>query len=63
MGEITESMLNELEVVTSEYAYDSYSSQSVYSGCGGSGCTNQCQISCSGSCKNACQGSCYTTPR
>lgn len=63
MNEITESMLNELEVATSDYAHESYSSQSLYGGCGGSGCTNQCKISCSTSCENACKGSCYPTPR
>ena len=63
MSEITESMLNALETVTS--AYDSCAlkyTESMYSGCGGTGCTNQCRASCSTTCSGKCEGAGYTRP-
>lgn len=64
MSVITESMLGDLESIASSYdSCESFATESMYSGCGGTGCTNQCQISCCGSCENGCQGSCYTTAR
>lgn len=64
MSEITESMLGELEVAASAYnSCKSFATESMYSGCGGTGCTNQCQTSCSWSCKGGCENSCRTTAR
>ena len=58
MNEISELMLEELEVATS--ARDSFPPETMSTGCP---CSNMCAISCSSTCENSCEGSCYTMSR
>lgn len=51
MSEITESMLEELELATSRYDVNALNSASAIMGCG---CSDQCTLGCSYNCMERC---------